>query len=152
MIITTLGASSLFAESDQVGFWLIAMMAINSVVLFLISLKYGVGGWAKTDLLCLVIALIGIVTWRLTNNPALGLYSAVIADFAGMIPTIIKTYHQPTSEYGLFFLLDVFAASLTLVAITNWEPQSYAYPVYILVINFVMTVLTQRPKLARIVA
>lgn len=149
MLITVLGASSLFAEADRVAFWLVGMMAVNSVVLFLISLKYGVGGWAKTDIICLVIALVGIALWKLTDNPALGLYASVVADFSCMIPTLIKTYHHPETEYGLFFLLDVFAAVLTLLALTSRQPQVLLYPLYIFAINLIMTILTQRLKLAR---
>ncbi len=146
LLITILGTSSLFASHDTVAIWLIGISAVNCIVVFALSLKYGMGGWAPSDIICLLIALVGIVTWRLTDNPALGLYAAVVADFAGMIPTLIKTYRYPDSEYGLMFLLDVSADSLILLAITNWQFQNYLYPLYLLIINMVMTFLTQRMK------
>lgn len=149
MLITILGASALWAETDRVVFWLISMMALNSVILFFISLKYGVGGWAKTDILCLLIALTGIITWKLTSNPALGLYSAVVADFAGMMPTVIKTYRLPKSEYSLWFLLDMVSVLLILIALPHWEFIVVLYPLYLLIINTILFILTQWPKFMR---
>ncbi len=152
MLITILGSSALFAESDRVVFWLIAMMAVNSIILFLISLKYGVGGWAKSDVICLIIALVGITSWKLTSNPAFGLYAAVVADFAGMIPTVIKTYRHPETEYSLWFLLDVVSIILILIALPRWELIVVLYPLYLLIINSILLILTQRPKFRRYVA
>lgn len=146
MVITILGATSLFASSDRVAVWLVGTYAVNSVVLFFITLKYGMGGWAKSDILCLLIALAGIITWRISHDPALGLFAAVLADAAGMIPTLIKTHHHPETEYGLFFLIDVAAAALTLLAVSEWKPEVIAYPLYLVIINIVMVVLSSRKR------
>ncbi len=148
LLITTLGAASLFAAQDRVAFYLIAFSALNSTVIFLLSLKYGVGGWSKTDILCLLIALAGITAWKLTNNPAVGVYAAIIADFSGMVPALIKTYRSPKSEYWLFYAVDLAAITFNLLAIQTWELKNFSYPVYLLAINFVMLLLIARPKLA----
>lgn len=75
------------------------------------------GGWSKSDIICLVFALIGIIFWQITKNPAIALYFAIGADFIGMIPAIIKTYHFPETEIWSFFALDVFAAIFSLLAL-----------------------------------
>ena len=146
LIITAIGAASLIASQDRVAVWFIGICALQSVVVFLLSLKYGVGGWAKTDLICLGIAIIGIVIWKVTNNPALGLYASIIADFSGMIPALIKTYRRPDSEYYLSYIFDIVAAVLTLLAITSWKVEGFAYPLYIAIINSVMLFLIIRPE------
>ncbi|OGK16683.1 hypothetical protein A2774_00075 [Candidatus Roizmanbacteria bacterium RIFCSPHIGHO2_01_FULL_39_12c] len=53
------------------------------------------GGWSKSDIICLVIAFMGIFLWQITKNPVISLYFAIVADFTGMIPAIIKTYKYP---------------------------------------------------------
>jgi len=146
-IVAALGATSLFAGQDRVAVWLLGICAIQSLVVFLMSFKWGMGGWAKTDILCLAIALLGIIVWQLTDNPALGLYAAITADFAGMVPALIKTYRLPHTEYWLSYIFDVVAAGFTLLAIQKWELQGFSYPLYILVINIVMLILIFRPKL-----
>jgi len=101
---------------------------------------------AKTDILCLVIALAGIVVWKITDRPALGLYAAILADFAGMVPALLKTYRLPETEYWLSYIFDVAAAILTLFAIRNWGLTDFSYPLYLVVINALMLALTFRPK------
>jgi len=148
MIIAALGTASLFAAHDKVAIWLLGICALQSVVVFGLSLKWGMGGWARTDLFCLFIAAIGIAFWKITDNPALGLYAAIAADFAGMVPALIKTYRLPHTEYWLSYVFDVLAAGFTLLAIQNWEIQGYSFPLYILLLNLAMLALILKPKLS----
>lgn len=146
-IITVLGTASLFAQHDTVAIWLIGICALQSAVVLLLSFKYGVGGWAKTDLVCLMIALFGIVIWKLTNNPVLALYAAITADFAGMVPALIKTYRFPHTEFWLAYAFDITAASFSLLAIQKWDIQGFSYPLYIFIINIIMLlIIVIRPR------
>jgi hypothetical protein len=146
LIITALSASSLFAQGDRVVSVFMAICAIQSLVLFVMSFKWGMGGWAKIDILCMVIALAGIVLWRVTNNPVLALYAAVVADGAGMAPTLIKTYRLPDTEYYLSYIFDLAAIVLTTIAISNGGFNEYLYPVYLLAANGLMLVFILRKK------
>lgn len=104
-VIVILGFLSLYAQGDRVVVWFLGICSVQSLIMLIMSFKYGMGGWAKEDLLALVIAIVGIVTWQVTDNPVLGLYAAVTADLAGMIPALIKTYRLPDSEYWLSYVL-----------------------------------------------
>lgn len=145
-LVTALGAASLFAQHDSVAIWLIGTCSLASAFVFLLSIKYGIGGWSKVDLVCLIIALIGIIVWRVTNNPLLALYASIMADFAGMIPTLIKTYRLPKSEYWFSYVSLIIAISLTLLAVKDWEAQCFAYPLYLFIINIIMLSLILRPR------
>ncbi len=149
LLITALTTASLFAQHNSVAIWLAGVSTIQAILIFGLSIKYGMGGWAKTDILCLVIALLGILLWKTTNNPVLALYSAIAADFTGMIPALIKTYRFPDTEVWSFYLLDVFAAGFSLLALKFWTPQEYSYPLYIMVINSIMVLFIVRPKLVK---
>ena len=149
LIITSLATASLFAQHDTVAVWLAGVSALQSILLFGLSIKHGMGGWAKTDILCLLIALAGIVIWQTTKDPSLALYASIAADFTGMLPAIIKTYKYPHTEIWSFFLLDVFAAIFSLLAVKTWTVQEFSYPLYIMIINSIMVLLIIRPKLAR---
>jgi hypothetical protein len=105
------------------------------------------GGWGKIDILCLLVAIIGILLWKLTNSPILALYCSILADFAGMVPALIKTYKLPNTEIWQFYLLDVFAALFSLLALSTWNVQGFSYPIYIFTINLVMVFLVLRLKL-----
>jgi len=147
LLITSLTTASLFAQKNQVAIYLAGVSTIQSIMIFTLSLKRGMGGWSKTDMLCLFIALIGIALWRITENPVVALYCAIGADFAGMIPALIKTSKFPKTEVWTFYLLDVFAAFFILLALETWTLQEYSYPIYIMLINLVMVILIVRPGL-----
>lgn len=146
LLITALATASLFAEHNTVAIWLAGASTAQAILIFGLSIKRGMGGWAKMDILCLFIALAGIVLWQTTRNPVLALYASIAADFTGMIPALIKTYKFPKTEIWSFFLLDVFAATFSLLAIQTWSVKEFAYPLYIVIINLVMVLLIIRPK------
>lgn len=145
LVITILSTATLFAQNDRVAIWLAAISALQAIGIFLISLKYGMGGWSRSDVTCLTVALVGIVLWQTTNNPVLGLYFAILADFTGMMPALLKTYKFPKTETAWFYVLDVFASIFTLFAISHYTAQAIAYPVYIFCINLTMVYLIKRP-------
>ena len=147
LLITSLTTASLFAQKNQVAIYLAGVSTIQSIMIFTLSLKRGMGGWSKTDMLCLFIALIGIALWRITENPVVALYCAIGADFTGMVPALAKTYKFPKTEVWTFYLLDVFAAFFILLALETWTLQEYSYPIYIMLINLVMVILIVRPGL-----
>jgi hypothetical protein len=147
LLITTLTTASLFAQGNKVAIWLATVSTFQSIVIFALSIKHGMGGWAKIDILCLLIALLGIFLWQTTKDSTLALYCAILADFTGMIPALIKTYYQPETEISSFYLLDVFAGGFSLFAISNWTLQEYSYPIYIMLVNLVMVFLVIRPRL-----
>lgn len=145
-LITIISAAALFAAHDKVAIYLAAASALQSTFLFILSIKLGMGGWAKTDLLCLVIALVGIILWKTTNNPLLGLYFAILADLAGMVPTIIKTIKWPQTEIILFFVIDVVASLLSILALNSFKLAELSYPLYIFLINLVMVMIMLYPR------
>lgn len=100
----------------------------------------------KKDIICLFIAIAGIVLWQTTKNPVLALYASIAADFTGMIPALIKTYHFPKTEVWTFYLLDVFASLFSLLAVKEYTLQQFSYPVYIMAINLAMVLLIIRPQ------
>jgi len=147
LLITSLATASLFAQHDTVAIWLAGVSALQAILLFILSIRHGMGGWARTDVLCLFVALAGIVLWQTTKEPALALYASIAADFTGMVPAIIKTYKYPQTEIWSFFLLDFFAAIFSLLALKAWTVHEFSYPLYIMVINSIMVLLIIiRPK------
>ena len=147
LLITSLTTAALFAQGNRVAIWLAGVSTLQSIVIFFLSIKHGMGGWSKVDILCLLIALCGIVLWQITKNPVIALYFAIGADFTGMVPALIKTYHHPKTEVWIFYTLDVFAALFSLLALSRWTLEEYSYPVYIMFINVVMTLLIVKPKI-----
>ena len=96
------------------------------------------GGWAKIDILSLVIAVVGIVLWQITNDPILALYLSIGADLTGMVPAYIKTYKFPKTESVLVFGMSAIASLLSLLAVKEITIEQISYPVYLLLANLLM--------------
>lgn len=150
LLITSLSTASLFAQGDKVAVWLAGASTLQSILIFILSLKYGMGGWNKTDIACLLIALIGIVAWQTTNEPILALYFSIAADFVGVIPTLVKTYHFPETEIWSYYLLDTIAGGFSLLALGSWTLQEYSYPLYVVFINLAIVLLVIKSNIKKI--
>lgn len=146
LIITSLATFSLFAQNDTVAIWLAGVSTLQSILIFSLSIKYGMGGWSKMDLFCLLIALSGIILWQTTKDPSLALYTSILADFVGMVPALIKTFRFPETEIWTFYALDVFAGFFSLLAVKSLTLQQFSYPLYIIIINLFMVILALRKK------
>lgn len=144
-VITAVSTASLFAGGDTVAVWLAGASFIFSSVILVLSFKYGMGGWAKVDMLSLVIAVVGIVLWQITNDPVIALYLSIGADFTGMVPALIKTYKLPNTESALVFFLGALASLFSLLAVTDISLESISYPLYLLIVNAFMVGLILRP-------
>ena len=146
LLTTVIGTASLLAQHNTVAVWLAGVSAIQAIFIFILSIKYGMGGWSKSDIACLVIAIFGIILWKTTDNPILALYASIAADFTGMVPAIVKTYNHPETEVWYFYGLDTLAGLFSMAALSVWTVQEFSYPVYILIINGVMVALSLRKK------
>ena len=149
LVISLLATISLFAQHDHVAIWLAGIAFIQAIFIFFLSLKRGMGGWSFLDILCLLIATLGIILWQTTKNPALALYGSIGADFTGMVPALIKTYKWPHTEIWLFYCMDVFAGVFSVLAVPQWSLQAVSYPIYIASINLLMTLLIIAPRFSK---
>jgi hypothetical protein len=150
LFITALTTLSLFAQGNRVALWLSVVSTFQSIVIFGLSMKYGMGGRSKTDILCLIMAFVGIIAWQITKNPLAALYFSIAADFTGFLPTLIKTYRLPRTEVWTFYALDVIAATFNLLATEKFTIDQYSYPFYIILINLAVVFLIIRPNLKKL--
>ncbi len=146
LLITALSTASLLASHNTVAVWLAGVSTLQAILIFYLSIKHGMGGWSRSDIVCLLIALAGIVAWQTTKNPLFGLYFSILADFVGMIPALMKTYRLPHTENILFYILDSVAGLLSLFAVNRFVLQQIMYPVYILFINGIMAFIIVRRR------
>ena len=122
--------------------WLAAAYALIPAIIFLLSIKYGVGGYTKLDVICMAGALIGLMLWVLTDNPVVALYVNIAIDALGFMPTIKKAYLQPGTENTTgWFIGGMLAASLNVLALTTWELKIALYPIFLLIANTTVAVL-----------
>lgn len=95
------------------------------------GLKRGVKHYTPFDYACQGIALLGIVLWRLTDNPSLAIGVALAVNITGALPTLRHAWIAPFAETWQGFAIGGFAAALSVVTIASYNFVSLAFPVWI---------------------
>lgn len=102
---------------------------------------------SSLDIICGALSLLGLFLWLTTRIGNIAILFALLADFLAAVPTIRKSYFFPETESGLAYLLGSMGGLLTLFSISKWNFASYAFPVYILILNFLLWFLIKyKPK------
>jgi len=115
--------------------------ALCGITIFLLSLKYGEGGWTNLDRWCLAVAAGSAIVWWLTGSPLVALVANLGIDLVGGLPTIKKVYLNPASEsctaWTMFFLGNV----ANLFAVEHFTFAIATYPIYMFLACGTMVVL-----------
>jgi hypothetical protein len=135
--VTALNFISILVVNGNIGANVFAgIMFAQSAVIFFLSLWRGVGGTTKLDWTCLTIAILGVVMWKLTGNPVMGILFSILADLAAYIPAFLKTWKHPSTETPWYYVAGTISAVLSLVAY-KIELVSL-FQIYIIAANMVM--------------
>lgn len=97
-----------------------AAYTFTTLLILVLSIHHGVGGFTKLDLMSFVLAGLSIVLWVNTSNPLVALYLSMLVKFIGVIPTIVKTYYRPDTENSLSWAMCAAASTLNLFALTKF--------------------------------
>jgi len=133
-IWSVLGVIAFFSQLSLGAHWSLLFAgidALGSILVFGLSLKYGVGGWTKIDKIALVIAGIGVFVSLASHQPVAALVGAVLADLSGAVLTIRKTYLDPDSETTITWLFIGTSALLGSLSVGKWSFGLLLYPVYL---------------------
>ena len=141
LILTSIFVASLYAQGDKSSIYLALLQWGGGVAIFVLSLKYGVGGKDKLDFVVLGLAILAVVIWKVTDNPTLALYMSLLADFIGILPTLIKSYKSPETEDPKFYFSDVLAGLFSILALKTFAFSELVFPAYIFFINLLCVVL-----------
>jgi hypothetical protein len=106
---------------------------------------------ARIGLFDVVCAVIALAVWLGLGQAPLAVVFAVAADGAAALPTIAKAWRDPDSENLLFYVLIGMGATITLLTVSSWDPASWAFAAYMLVLCVVVSsiVITRRRKQRR---
>lgn len=94
---------------------------------------------------CGLLALMGIVLWRITKMPSIATAFSILADIFATLPTLQKAYRDHKSEYAWPYAWSALSMVVTLLTITNWTFVVYAFPLYMFAINVVLFIFALIP-------
>lgn len=145
MVITALSFAALAVAHDVPGALLAFTSFLPAIVLWVVSLKRGMGGSDPLDYICLALCCVGLALWLVSGDSFLGLVLSVVADVVACVPSFIKTIKLPHTEIASYYLIDVIAGGFIALVATP-SLNGLLYPVYLAAINgaFVVAIVWAR--------
>ncbi len=90
---------------------------IGSVIVALLSFRYGTATWSFTEIICVGVSILGIVAWVRTNDPEVSILLNAIVMIIGAIPTLIAAWKHPERESRVAWTLYWLSCVCTIIAI-----------------------------------
>lgn len=113
------------------------------LIIFIASFINKKSEWkiGKLDIICGILSLLGIILWMITKVGNVAITFAILADGLAALPTIIKSYTYPETENASPFIFGIINAGIGLFTITNWSFEYWSFPLYLLFVNLVLSLL-----------
>lgn len=108
---------------------------IGPVIILVLSLKFGVGGRSRFDLISLAVALIAFALLFIVEGVLLGLLLALIVDGIGAMLTIRKLLIDPSSESKWFWGIGAVSGTLAIISLENYNVETLLFPVYVVILS-----------------
>ena len=148
-IVSTIIALSYREAGASYAFLAPLGYVVGSTIVFILSIKYGVGGWTPFDRKCLIGAAISLVVWQIFDSPLSALLINLFINLLGTLPTARKAWYQPETEDKVFWSLVSLGSIVNLFAVENWTFSMAVYPVSMVFLIGIVTVpvlWTKRPR------
>ncbi len=142
LLFTLLGFTYYFsALQDGGAVWFTAGELIGPIVIFLTSLKYGVGGKSKFDRIALFVAMFAFALLFVVDGTLLSLVIALFVDATAIALTVRKLISDPASEsrnvWGIWLASSIFA----VISIEHYSVESLLFPAYVVIVSIIIFLL-----------
>lgn len=151
-ILTIVGIliySSYYTLGARDTSWVALSYILGPFIAFVLSIKYGEGGWTTFDRWCLFGSGISLIFWFLSGYSLAILLINILIDLLGILPTVKKSYERPGSEESLPWFFTFISSILNVIAIETWDFNIWIYPIYMILINGMIATLLYFPNYGR---
>lgn len=118
------------ASGASNSLWIFGAAVIGTFSIFILSISRGVGGYSKLDIAALVGAAIGLLLWWLLGTPLASIFSNIVVSIIALVPTYIKSYHNPKSEPKFPWLIAAVSTLLAAISVGKLDYKLLILPVY----------------------
>lgn len=94
----------------------------------------------------MIMAIVGIIAWALTDDPNLAIIFALVADLLAGVPTFIKAFQHPETESWIAYAISAVGFALGILAIPAFTFESSAFAIYLFLMNAVLAILAVRRR------
>lgn len=139
-------AASYYIAGARETMWIALAYVAGPCIIAIFSIEYGVGGWDPLDRWCILGVGVSLLLWWLSGSALIALVSNLLVDFFALLPTIKKSIKDPISEDRVAWTIETVSNIINLFAIRSWTFAIFSYPVYLVVVNGVITAALWRSR------
>lgn len=150
-VLTAIAFFAQLAKGGEAGAWATGMSALLCLVITALAFKQGEKDIKPIDWLSLVAAGIGLVLWKISNDPLMTVILITLVDVAGYLPTFRKAFHKPHEETVSQYILAALKWIISFAALSSINLTTVLFPAAVALLNtiFSIMVLVRRKTLAR---
>lgn len=148
-LLTGIAFFAQIARGGGAGAWVTGSSAVICVVIAVLAFFRGEKHITRSDWFSFGGALLGLVFWRLTNDPLLAIVFVTITDALAFAPTFRKAYYKPNEETASTFVLSSVKFLFALAAFESFNLTTALYPISLVLMNgsFAAMLLIRRRKI-----
>lgn len=132
------------AKGAGVGAIPTAASEIFTLIIFILSLRYGFTHITKKDTIFLMLALLGLIPWFLTKDPTISVITVVTIGLLAFVPTVRKTWRYPATETRALYSMNVLRHILALFSLQSYNIATTLHSIAMITSNSLMTALLVR--------
>lgn len=129
LILEGVTVSSYISTGARTTIWTGIAYTFTALIIFMLSIKYGMGGFSMFDIVCFLLAMAGIGLWLSTRDAFLTLYFGTFVSFIAYLPTIKKAYFLPETENTFSWTMTFCTALVNVCALTSFKVSLALPPV-----------------------
>lgn len=114
------------------------------------ALRNGFTHYTRFDAICQTLALLGIVLWLLSSEPATAVVMVLLVDLLAGLPTIRNAWLLPHAETISAYATGALGSVLILASLEQFTFIGVALPLFILIFDalVVLIIVARRPMVA----
>jgi hypothetical protein len=132
-IWSLLGVIAFVAAIAEDGRWSLVLLGIQALSMLLTA--RGTGGFSTPEVVMLGLGGIGTVGWVLSSEPLVAIVFVILANVAGVLLMLPKTWRDPHSETASCFAISCAAGVLGTASVGVLDPGLLLYPAAIAVLD-----------------
>lgn len=147
-LIWTITSTSIFflqlSNGSGAGTYGTATMAIISCCVFLLSTRRGMPKVKYIDVICLIVALLGISVWLVIKEPIISIVLLLSVELIGFLPTLLKAWSKPYEDSAALWGLTGLRHTMSFLAVqqhniitvlnpTVWMTASFGFSLFLLI-------------------
>ena len=90
------------------------------------------------------LAVVALVLWWLTKEPAVAVVFAILSDWFVWLPTLIKAWRYPETETGIGYAIAVVNAAIGVTILQAYDFTHSGFLIYTVFINLCLTIAVYR--------